>query len=86
LYCNSLDLLTTDSPDFSIEYPDGIPIELPSVGEKAPIKYSYFIRRTKSSNLPVYDVAKHGGSMQITQIQHVEGDPRVNELNVFNLL
>jgi len=55
-----------------------IPATIPK--ERTPVQYPYFIRRTKSNNLPIYNVGKHGGSLQITHIHHVEGDPRVRQL------
>ena len=70
-------MLSIDSPDMSIEWPEGIPIPAPVHNERQPVQYRYFIRRTKSNNLPVYNLTKHGGSQQITEIRHVEGDPRV---------
>ena len=70
-----------DTPDLSVELPNGIPIPRPTLPTRVPIQYKYFIRRTKSKNLPVYNVRKHGGSQQVTHIHHVEGDPRVSPLN-----
>jgi hypothetical protein len=72
---------TVDSPDFSVEWVDGVPLPVPLPQERTPVVYPYFIRRTKSNNLPVYNIKKHGGSLHITQIQHVEGDPRVSLLS-----
>lgn len=69
--------LTLDTPDLSVELPNGIPIPRPAPVTRIPIQYKYYVRRTKSNNFPVYNVAKRGGSQQITQIHHVEGDPRV---------
>jgi len=60
-----------------VELPNGVPIPRPAPVARIPIQYKYYIRRTKSNNLPVYNVAKRGGSQQITQVHHVEGDPRV---------
>ena len=70
-------ILIADSPDFSVEWPEGVPLPRPIDKKRSPIRYPYFIRRTKSKNLPVYNVAKHGGSLEMTTIHHVEGDPRV---------
>ena len=42
------------------------------------VRYNYFVRRTKSENLPVYNLSKHGGSLQLTTIYHVEGNPGVS--------
>lgn len=44
------------------------------------VQYKYYIRRTKSNNLPVYNDLRHGGSLEMTTIHHVEGDPRVVNL------
>jgi Mitochondrial large subunit ribosomal protein (Img2) len=45
--------------------------------DRMPVKYEYYIQRTKSKNLPVYQISKRGGTFQVTEIRHVEGDPRV---------
>lgn len=69
-----------DTPDFSVELPDGVPIPTLATeptADRTPVQYPYFVRRTKSDNLPVYNVTKRGGSLQITTINHVEGNPRV---------
>lgn len=66
-----------DSPDKSIEWPGEIANFPPVSNTRQAVQYRYFIRRTKSNNLPVYQVTKHGGSQKITEIRHVEGDPRV---------
>ena len=72
-----LQLTFVDSPDLSVALPEGIPIRGPIQKDRTPVQYKYFVRRTKSNRLPVYNLSKRGGSLQITQIQHVEGDPRV---------
>lgn len=46
-----------------------------------PVKYKYYIRRTKTGNLPVYNETGHGGSLRTTIIRLVEGDPRVSTPN-----
>ena len=54
--------------------------------ERVPIKYNYFIRRTKSNRFPVYNETGRGGNLQITQIQRVEGDPRVQNYGVLLII
>lgn len=34
----------------------------------------YFVQRTKSQNLPVYSLAKSGGTKKLTQIRKITGD------------
>jgi hypothetical protein len=70
-----------DTPVVSLDLPNGVPInQNEAVEDIMPIKvrYLYYIRCTKSKNLPVYNVGKHGGSYQATYIHHVAGDPRVS--------
>ena len=69
----------TETAPWPKEYPP-----FPDVAEKnldkwvaMPVKYKYYIRRTKSGNIPAYNETGHGGSRQMTVIRLVEGDPRV---------
>jgi Mitochondrial large subunit ribosomal protein (Img2) len=74
-----------DNADFSVELPAGQPIVRPEEQERTAIKYGFFIPRTKSNQLPVYHVVKGGGNRLLTQIQHLQGDPRVPHLHLGGL-
>src|SRR5271169_5624765 len=77
-------VVTVDNADFSVELPEGKPFERPNEPDRTLVKYKFFICRTKSNNLPVYNIIKRGGSLLTTGIHHVEGDPRVGQINSSN--
>lgn len=67
-----------DSPDMSMEWPEGISIPEPlDEVKREKVKYRYYIGRTPFGGLPVYFSTKRGGNLLENRIQHVEGDPRV---------
>ena len=50
-----------------------LPVSAPTVQEKTPSE-PYFVRRTPTRNLPVYQEAKRGGNLKQTRIRKIEGD------------
>ena len=49
------------------------PIMAPTVQETTPTE-EYFVRRTPTRNLPIYQLAKRGGNLKVTRIRKVEGE------------
>lgn len=50
-----------------------LPILSPSVQEVTPTE-AYFIRRTPTRNLPVYQLRKRGGNLKQTRVRKIEGE------------
>ena len=49
------------------------PISSPTVQETKPTE-PYFVRRTPTRNLPVYEALKRGGNLKQTKIRKIEGE------------
>ncbi|KAK1767377.1 mitochondrial large subunit ribosomal protein-domain-containing protein [Phialemonium atrogriseum] len=48
----------------------------------APVSRPYFVSRTPSKNLPVYQDAKRGGNLKMTYLKKVEGDAQALKQNL----
>ena len=56
-------------------FPDTTPVEQISTNEPLPASaLPYTISRTRSSNIPVYHLAKAGGNKHLTQVRKLTGD------------
>lgn len=53
-----------------------------AVATPAPTSLPYLVSRTPSKNLPVYQDAKRGGNLKITQLRKISGDAQALKRNL----
>lgn len=70
-HAEKVEARTSRSPSAFRQPPQ--PILSPTVQETAPTE-PYFVRRTPTRNLPVYQLAKRGGNLKQTRLRKIEGE------------
>lgn len=58
----------------------------PADGQESASPLQFHIARTKTSNLPIYESVKAGGSKKITTVRHISGDLAVAQSQLLAIL